>query len=202
MEKGYSNKEKITSLYKFIIEFCKSKQKIICNDSDYKWKYQISDIPYDEENISIIYKDKVKEEIYTDDTIDYLIKVHKPEFEKCPKPGKKLEGWLIDGWDDYKRPANHKEKLEHKNTLDNSIIEENFSDDIVRVNEYNIWFEERQKWAERQYRIETTMNFFTELYMRYVDLQRDSETTELIIANGYLVDKNDEKIYHPVLTKD
>ena len=201
MEKEYSNKEKITSLYKFIIEFCKSKQKIICNDSDYKWKYQISDIPYDEENISIIYKDKVKEEIYTDDTIDYLIKVHKPEFEKCPKPGKKLEGWLIDGWDDYKRPANHKEKLEHKNTLDNSIIEENFSDDIVRVNEYNIWFEERQKWAERQYRIETTMNFFTELYMRYVDLQRDSETTELIIANGYLVDKNDEKIYHPVLTK-
>lgn len=204
MNQEISNKEKIISLYKFIIEFCKSKQKIICNDDDYLWKYQISNVPQDNENISVLYKDKVEveDEVLDDNSVDYLLKVHKPEFEKCPKPDVSFEKWLVKGWDSYRNTVQVKEKIEYENNQNNSEkVVEMFTDDSERVKTYKVWLEKRKQWVERQLKIERTRNFFTTLYMKYVDLQRDFETTELILANGYITDKNNENICHPVLTK-
>jgi hypothetical protein len=39
------------------------------------------------------------------------------------------------------------------------------------------------------------------LYRLYFELQRDSETKELIVANGILLDKKNPNVKHPVLTK-
>ena len=81
--------EKIISLYKFISEFCKVKHKIVTNDKSYMWTFQISNIPEDPDNISVLYSDKnisdeENEELF--DEPNYLVKLHNPEFQKCPEP--------------------------------------------------------------------------------------------------------------------
>ena len=202
MNQEISNEEKIISLYKFITEFCKSKQKIICNDNDYLWKYQISNVPQDSENISVLYKDnvEVEEELLDDSSVDYLLKVHKPEFERCPAPDASFKKWLAKGWDSHRNDVQIKKEMEYEKNNSEKVVEL-FADNSERVKAYEMWCEKRKQWVERQLKIEKTRDFFTTLYMKYVDLQRDSETIELVLANGYITDRNNENIYHPVLTK-
>ena len=58
-----------------------------------------------------------------------------------------------------------------------------------------------EKYQKSGYTKEKTRDFFTELYIKYIDLQRESETIEIIIANGYIKDNENSDIYHPILTK-
>lgn len=196
--------EKIISLYKFISEFCKVKHKIVTNDKSYMWTFQISNIPEDPDNISVLYSDKnisdeENEELF--DEPNYLLKVHKPEFQKCPEPPENLKKWLLDNWNYHKNEARVREKIEHINNKTNEKETELFDDDQNRRKQLEQWLEKRKIWVEKQLLIEKTRDFFTELYMKYIDLQRESETIEIIIANGYIKDNNDPDIYHPIITK-
>lgn len=196
--------EKIISLYKFISEFCKVKHKIVTNDKDYLWTFQISNIPNDPDNISILYSDKnisdeENEELF--DELNYLLKVHKPEFQKCPEPPESLKKWLLDNWNYHKNEVKVREKIEHINNKTKEKKIELFDDDLSRRNQLEQWLEKRNVWVEKQLVIEKTRDFFTELYMKYIDLQRESETIEIIIANGYIKDNNNHDIYHPIITK-
>ena len=196
-----SDKDKVISLYKFIEEFCKNKQNIITNDNKYSWKFDIKNIPMDEDNISVIYNDSVEEET-EDSELNYLLKVHKPEFQKCPEPDNFIKEWLVDGWNYFKNDVKRKDKIKRQLSKDLSDVqEESFEENELRVKKYNEWILKRDIWKEKQITIDITRNFFTNLYMQYVDLQKDSETMEIIVANGYLQDKNNSEIYHPILTK-
>ena len=192
--------DKIISLYKFIEEFCKVKNKIITNDENYIWNYKIDNIPEDEENISLEYSDKTDDDDSSDD-LNYLLKVHKPEFQKCPEPPEELKKWLLDDWNYHKNDAKIRQQIELKNSGEENVKFENFDDDPNRRILYEEWLEKRNNWVDKQRKIEKTRDFFTELYMKYIDLQRDSETIEIIIANGYIKDNNNPNIFHPILTK-
>lgn len=203
MNEKNDNQEKIISLYKFLSEFCKLKYKIITNDNNYPWICQISNIPLDPENISIEYSDVTEDDDELEEKNNYLLKVHKPEFQKCPEAPDIIKEWLQDGWNDYKKEEVNeviREKNEYTNALGELIIEY-FNDSDERKNQFEEWLENRKKWIEKQKKIERTRNLFTSLYLQYIDLQRDSEILEIIIANGYIKDSQDSSIYHPVLTK-
>ncbi|WP_455502095.1 AAA domain-containing protein [Gemmiger sp.] len=79
--------------------------------------------------------------------------------------------------------------------------EETFEDDPERVQKYQQWLAEREKWVERQKKIEEVRDFFVRLYQVYYQLKRDNETLELIAANGMLCSKENKAICHPVLTR-
>lgn len=89
-----SKQDKVISLFKFIEEMNKLRQKVILNVSEYNWFRPISTIPSDSENIHIYYRDRV--EIEDEENIDnVLLSVHKPEFQNCPKPDDKIKVWLM-----------------------------------------------------------------------------------------------------------
>ena len=196
MEKEYTDNEKIIALYKYIKEFWASRQKSIVNDDDYEWKYLVDNIPEDKENIEFFYQDDFEEEIEDNANINNVIlRVHKPEFERCPEPSDELLKWIDDDWKDYRKDITPKDFI-----IENENREE-FVSDSNRVNTYNAWAEERANWKSRQLLIEQTRKFFTDLYTKYIDLQRDSEIKELIVSNGYIKDNSNSKINHGVLTK-
>lgn len=58
----------------------------------------------------------------------------------------------------------------------------------------------RKVWVERQLLTARTRGLFTDLYRLYFELKRESETEEMIAANGFLRDRNNAEICHPVLT--
>lgn len=94
-----SEQEKTVSLFEFIKELNKLKQKVVLNINDYPWHFAISDIPDFSAYIKIFYRDRVEEESETAD--DLLLSIRKPEFEECPIPDELFAEWLAPGWDDY-----------------------------------------------------------------------------------------------------
>ena len=93
------NLDKVIALYKYIRDMTALRQKTILDIKDYHWSCAISQIPKDEENIEVFYRDRVEE-----DTIESnraLLCVHKPEFTSCPQPDESIRQWLLDGWDAF-----------------------------------------------------------------------------------------------------
>ena len=57
-----SEQEKTVSLFEFIKELNKLKQKVVLNIKDHLWHFAIYDIPVFPEYIKVFYRDRVEEE--------------------------------------------------------------------------------------------------------------------------------------------
>ena len=207
-----TDQSKTISLFQFIRELNKLKQKAILNVKDYPWSFSLSSLPEDPENISVFYPDRVEDETENEDgnREDILLSVHKPEFQKCPEPDSILMDWLLPGWASYRNEPEVKkfiELLPEKPAIslfDKETEEEPrrelFADNAGRVKSYEKWIVLRSEWAAKQKITERTRNLFADLYRFYFELQREAETEEIIVANGILCDAENAEIRHPVLT--
>lgn len=211
-----TKQEKVLSLFKFIEELNKLKQKVVLRVQDYPWWRSIADFPNDSENIKIYYRDRVASE-NEENVSNVLVSVHKPEFQRCPKPDSAFEEWLEQGWDDYRYEAKIKESIlrpfaqedisavalqDQMQGIDseNGVYKEFFVDNAERVNAYDLWVNKRNVWRDKQKVLAGTRGFFSELYKICIDLERDSETLELVVADGFVRDRRTSKVDHPILT--
>lgn len=217
LKQKFTKQEKVISLFMFIEELNKLKQNVVLRVSDHPWWHSISSLPDDPENIRVYYRDRVEEED-TENTNDVLLSVHKPEFQNCPNPDPIFEKWLEYGWSDYRYTARNKEFILHP--LDQMQFSEDISEDIQkriddenhtykefftdlkeRVAAFRVWIEKREKWVKKQKMLAKTRVFFSELYKISIDLDRDFETLELVVADGFIQDRNMPKLDHPILTR-
>lgn len=212
-----TKQDKVVSLFKFIGELNKLKQKVILRVSEYPWWKPIAAVPEDPDNIKIYYRDRVENE-ESDETNNVLLSVHRPEFQQCPEPGSEFDEWLEEGWDNYRNEVKVKEFFlypldqmnfskqeleEHSQRIDeeNKTYKVFFSDSAERVSAYTTWMGKRDIWAEKQKVLARTRNFFSELYKICVDLDREAETLELVVADGFIRDRINPQIDHPLLTQ-
>lgn len=86
-----TKQEKVVSLFNFIKELNKLKQKVVLNVSDYPWWRSIASFHNDEENIRTYYRDRVEDD-EVENASNILLSVHKPEFQRCPEPDALLKG--------------------------------------------------------------------------------------------------------------
>lgn len=217
VKREITKQEKVLSLFKFIGELNKLKQKVVLRVSDYPWFRSISALPDDQENIKVYYRDRVEEED-TENTTDVLLSVHKPEFQSCPVPNPCLENWLEHGWNDYRHKAIVKsfilrpldqvlltneisETDKARIDKENHTYKEFFSDSENRIAAFHTWTAKRDIWAKKQKMLEDVRNFFSELYKVSIDLEREPETLELVVADGFLRDRDHPELDHPILTR-
>lgn len=110
IETELTDQSKVVSLFQFIQELNKLKQKAVLNVKDYPWFFALSKLPDDPENITLQYRDRVEDEEPGVSTT--LLSVRKPEFKKCPEPDPLFRDWLEPGWDSYKQSAAVRETRE------------------------------------------------------------------------------------------
>lgn len=211
-----TKQEKVLSLFKFIEELNKLKQKVVLCVQEYPWWRAIADFPNDSENIKIYYRDRVAYED-EENASNVLLSVHKPEFQRCPKPDAAFEEWLEQGWDDYRYEAKIKESIfrplaqENISAValqdgmqridsENGGYKEFFADDAERLSAYDLWVNKRNIWRDKQKVLAGTRAFFSELYKICINLERDSETLELVVADGFVRDRRTSRVDHPILT--
>lgn len=215
IETEISEQNKVMSLFQFIRELNKLKQKTTLDYKSYEWSCLLSDIP-DDVNIKINYRDRVNTDVEELSEEDFLLSVHKPEFQKCPIPNEAIVEWLNPGWDDFHKSVSVKEVIvvdegtpaQYESLLDFLENEQNeegrqiitFDDDEKRPQLLNEWNKVRDVWVQQQLVIERTRSLFSDLYSWYFELQRESETKEIIVANGIIFDRDNKEIRHPVLT--
>ena len=173
-----SDQQKVVSLFQFVKELNKLKQKVVLNYSEYPWVRTVSSFPNDPDNISVFYRDRVENDDVSDST-SVLLSVRKPEFDKCPEPKEIFSTWLQPGWESFRNeaayidkkelpiPAKDKQNAATSDEVEPETIEshfEYFADVAARVNAYNAWLEERKIWVERQNVILQTRNLIADLY--------------------------------------
>lgn len=195
-QKSLTQQEKALSLFAFIRELNKLKHKVVRNWKEYPLCRPLSGFPKDPEHIQIFYRDRQTEEADDAEQGNVLLKVQKPRLEPCPKPDAILEGWLIDGWENFQH-----DPQPHACLSDGMEALEWFDDAPQRVAAFEIWKKKRDVWAQRQRLLTQSQELFNDLYKRYFELERNPENLEMIVANGILMDRCDPDVCHPVLTK-
>ena len=215
--KPLTQQEKAVSLFEFIRELNKLKQKVVLNMKEYLLCRPMSEMPDDPEHIHIFHRDRVEDDALDADQGNVLLSVQKPKFERCPAPDAALEKWLIGGWDSFrnevqthsflsrKKKAGQMDLFSERSRFKDASGEEEelewFSDDPKRVEAFEAWKEKREDWAKRQKLFDRTLELFNDLYKRYFELELNPETLEFIVSNGVLMDRSDPSVRHPVLTK-
>lgn len=195
------NKEKAISLFRYIKELYSQRYQVIKDVRNQQWCKFVYEIPNDEANIIFNYFDRIENEEDIGATAAIILQIKKPEFESCPQLPPSLDIWINDDWKRYTVVVAPKEKLEQLSN--GNKTEMLFKGDKERVRIFDEWIKQRNLWVSRQEIISRTRNFFNELYYCYIDLERDSETIELMVGQGILDCETSslEHVYHPVLLK-
>ena len=210
-----STQEKVISLFKYVAELNKIKQKVVLDVQDYPWYRYFDSFPDDSENIKVCYRDRV-EDVDSQDTSDVLLAVHKPSFQSCPKFDAILNNWIEPGWDNFRNEVKVKDYIfkdlndinlsidfisNNAERIVNDKYKEYFNDEPQRKLKLDLWLDKRNEWVINSEKLLKTRDFFTELYKVCVDLDRESETLELVVADGFIKDRDLPELKHPILTK-
>ena len=180
----------IIALYQYIAEVVKSiktEKKDIHNE---EWCYFLEDLPK-YSGVTLNYLDN-KNNLAN----QKILQVEKLPFLEPLAIDKELLEWISGDWTDYKSPI----KL-----LSEKIIKENDASKVVNISKkekeiLEKLLKDRKLWVEEQKKIEVVRKLFDTLYNKYLVLDRDSDTLELVVANG-LVRVPNEDIYYPILLK-
>ena len=180
----------IIALYQYIAEVVKSiktEKKDIHNE---EWCYFLEELPK-YSGITLNYLDN-KNNLAN----QKILQVEKLPFLEPLAIDKELLEWISGDWGDYKSPI----KL-----LSEKIIKENDASKVVNISKkekeiLDKLLKDRKLWVEEQKKIEVVRNLFDNLYNKYLVLDRDSDTLELVVANG-LVKVPNEDICYPILLK-
>ena len=89
--KTLTQQEKAISLFEYIRELNKLKQKVVLNMKEYLLCRPLSELPDDPEHIQVFYRDRVEDDTLDAEHSNVLLSVHKPKFERCPNPDAVLE---------------------------------------------------------------------------------------------------------------
>ena len=180
----------IVALYQYIAEVVKSIKTEKKDIHQEEWCYFLENLPkysgitfnyFDNKNVSSDQK---------------FLQVEKLPFLNPLTINKELLEWVSGDWEDYKSPV--KLLLEKTISKDNSIKVVNIPKDDKETLERLL--EDRELWVEEQKKIEFVRKLFDTLYNKYLNLDRDSDTIELVVGNG-LVKVPNEDIYYPILLK-
>jgi len=180
----------IIALYQYIAEVVKSiktEKKDIHNE---EWCYFLEDLPK-YSGVTLNYLDN-KNNLAN----QKILQIEKLPFLEPLAIDKELLEWISGDWTDYKSPI----KL-----LSEKIIKENDASKVVNISKkekevLEKLLKDRKLWVEEQKKIEVVRKLFDTLYNKYLVLDRDSDSLELVFANG-LVRVPNEDICYPILLK-
>ena len=193
------SREKTSNLFKYIRELYAQRNQVVTDIKNQEWYKFINDIPIDDDNIILNFFDRT--ELLQDDFSPTILSITKPEFEKVPSLPTTLEKWIEGDWTRFDKDIKVKESI--TSIRDEEKVEIFFTDDQQRIKDLKQWQELRNIWCSRQKNIEIIRNLFNEVYKEYIDLERNSESFELMLGQGILECKtnNDSRVFHPVLLK-
>ena len=189
------DKDKVLALFNYISEISKNLKNTKTNIAEEKWFDFLENFP---KHKDIIFEYKNLDEKYFEKEEGKLLEIRKPNFLKPLYIDEYLLEWIEGDWKDYRATLEVNEKIFVENT-------ENGSGEIVDITpeiegKIQEELEKRELWVEKQLAIEEARNFFDTLYIKYLELNKETETLELVIGNG-IVRIKEQNVYYPVLLK-
>ena len=180
----------IIALYQYIAEVVKSIKTEKKDIHDEEWYYFLEELPK-HSGVILNYLDNKNTS-----SKQKILQIEKIPFLDPLAIDSELLEWLSGDWKDYKSSV----KL-----LSEKIIKENDSSKVINISKkekesLEKLLKDRKLWIEEQKKIEVVRKLFDTLYNKYLILDRDSDTLELVVGNG-LVRVPNEDICYPILLK-
>lgn len=193
------NREKASNLFKYIKDLQIHQNQVVTNLKKQEWYKFINTLPLDDGNIRINFFDRTADD--QEEFCSTILSITKPEFEKVPPLPITLENWIEGDWTRYDKEIKIKEKREV--VSDGEIIDILFSEDLDRMTDFKNWENKRCAWCRRQKKISLIRDLFNEFYKEYIELDRDTESYELMLGQGILEcqTSDNHEVYHPILLK-
>ena len=200
-------RNEVVAILNFLKELGSLKTKIVKDINDEPWSLFPDTLPMGTNEITMNYCDRVDNE--EENVSPVLMSVHNPSLREAPKPPDNVCEWLDEnGWNRAKKRPKPKAMVIQKDANGNplkdpqgKVLFDKFTDDPKRVANYQDWIKAWEIWSEEEQKIENVRNLFRDLYMLYVQLNQNSETLELMVGNGILIDRASQSTNHPILVK-
>ena len=184
------------NIFNFLKEYNLLSNPVVTELEKQKWNLELSDIPIINEIESVFHGHELDELVF--------LRVIKPVLEPCPKPDDSLLVWLDNDWQRLavvdvlvKEKVSREEEDNEGNIV---YVEEEFEDNEDRRKAYKDWIAQRVSWRELEIPREKGLNLYNKLFRLYSDMKKEAESVELIIGDGIINWKTDDRIIdHPVL---
>lgn len=180
---------KVRQLYAFLKEANQIQFRPVRRLNEQQYVVRIADMPK-HPSAQLFRPVKVEDSLEVPDT---LIRVSRPKLTRCPAPPESCLEWLLPNWDDpylKSEVAESINRVEIEKDDDGNDIEVTktilFADDRLRVDEYTVWLEDRNKWTEPEIVARGAMKYFESFYSLYSKIEKEGEKLELLVADGML----------------
>lgn len=136
------------------------------------------------------------------DAGDVLLEVTKPAYRSCPRPAASFKAWLQDGWADHLKGVSLAFPDERTADRHSDVgVEAAFRSNVARVRDYEEWLSSRSEWVAVQRKSDEAKKLFDRLFSLHTDLERSSETLELVAASMVLTSPDDKELNYPLVSK-
>jgi very-short-patch-repair endonuclease len=192
-------KSKLLQVFNYAKALNEVRNPIISDIENQRWTLWLKDLPNHECIDYIDISNQVENEEEANNN-DYLIKVKRPILTECPVPQEELKKYIIGNWKDVDRKVELITEVKLENGNDTEPVQ--ISAEVKNL--FESWNEERNQWLLIEKPARATMKVFQDLYKLYSEMDKESETIELVMGDGLLiwVLKNGKKINHPILIQD
>ncbi len=185
----------IKSIFKFLKEYNELLNPVITDIEKQKWYLKLVGLPQIKEVWSIY---EVK-----DFENEKILEVRRPVLNPCPSPDEIIMPWIKGDWEDINvdKVGFHEKKVNEIKDDDGNIktIEEYFNDEPDRILAFEKWIKEREDWRTIQLPKKQILDLYNNLFKLYSDINKESESVELILGDGRIKWNTGELIIdHPV----
>lgn len=187
-------KSKLVQVFNYAKALNEVKNPIISDIENQRWSLWFKDLP---NHNSVDYIDVNNQNSSEENRKDYLLRVKRPLITECPAPPEELRTYINGNWRDVDKKVELITEVELENGEHTETVE--ISDEIKSL--FMSWNEERNRWLLIEKPARAAMNVFQQLYKLYSEIEKESETIELVVGDGILkwVLQNGKNINHPVL---
>lgn len=178
---------KLINLFSFLKAVEQRRTTLVRNVEDRPWKLRWADLP-NHQSLLIQRPDAGNE---------FSLTLERPEIHPCPIPPDSIKDWLVAGWEDTEKSAEH---IDKKTEFDAQGIplEVYFEQQPERREGWFEWNSQRNLWVEAERPARAALRIWERLFALRSQIEREGETYELVLGGGFF---DWESLHHPILLR-
>ncbi len=186
--------KRVRNLLEYIRQLAGLRQKAATHIDEEAWHVYYDALPVDPKRIRAL---RPEDEGFS----GVLLEVEKPAFSPCPELPFELIGWVrTPMWRSFETADIEPYEERQKKDARLGLVTERFLDSGVRIAAFEDWKRRRTLWRAGELVKARTQELFMTLYELYTRMKQ-SESLELMLADGFLYSGLDSSIDHPLLLR-
>lgn len=196
-------RQRVDRVFKFLAEVARRRAPVVRRWQEHFWKLVFSELP-DHPDVTRVQR--------TTDGQVIVLRVRRPKETPCPPPPSQLVDWVLPGWADVNQDARYlpTRNLEvaptfpsdnDSDVLFRTTVTIAFEDDQARVDLFDTWKTQRDKWRDAERPVRRVGAVYQRLFELQGRLERESERLALWVGDGLLRADTPVSVEYPLLVQ-